>query len=379
MTSEKPQLLLHIGTHKTATTAIQRALSHNRERLVASGIYYPNSRPYLASKIDAHHALAHVLADPESPDKDGLEAFRDHLRDAAVNKGLMPVISAEPFYRYSIPNGRWEGISTADTNDPRQAYRARVADYFSDFNVSVLLYFRRQDRFAESLYKQRICGSHYKVQFPTYLSDYQILFDYERQIQDWRFHFPNVIAKSYDKALCQGIVASFFRYLNVEPPNDGDDGWIRRSVGNRAICWILQVKLKHQLSINAVRRRWLFALRNPNLAVFKESSPSSFFNSSSERKQFLRNYQSPLLSGFFDEPHADEFQPVTWSNEQHEEAERGFTSWEEDNSDYLSHREAKYLLPFVHSDDDLIDDKKDAASVDPRGRKPNREILSSST
>ena len=35
------KLILHIGSEKTGTTAIQRFFKKNRERLIQNGIYYP--------------------------------------------------------------------------------------------------------------------------------------------------------------------------------------------------------------------------------------------------------------------------------------------------------------------------------------------------
>ena len=39
------ELVLHIGTHKTGTTALQEALAAARHRLKAQGLVYPTSTP----------------------------------------------------------------------------------------------------------------------------------------------------------------------------------------------------------------------------------------------------------------------------------------------------------------------------------------------
>ncbi len=48
------ELILHIGAHKTATTALQRLLSESEKYLVQSGIIYPK----IAWFQYAHHRLA---------------------------------------------------------------------------------------------------------------------------------------------------------------------------------------------------------------------------------------------------------------------------------------------------------------------------------
>ncbi|MDB6455123.1 hypothetical protein [Falsirhodobacter sp. 20TX0035] len=47
-------ILLHVGPHKTGTTALQRFWQENRDHLARNGVLYPG-------QDDAHHALAHDL------------------------------------------------------------------------------------------------------------------------------------------------------------------------------------------------------------------------------------------------------------------------------------------------------------------------------
>ena len=51
------QLILHIGTHKTGTSAVQECLYRNEGRLAARGIYYAH-RP----RARALNQLAHLIA-----------------------------------------------------------------------------------------------------------------------------------------------------------------------------------------------------------------------------------------------------------------------------------------------------------------------------
>ena len=56
------ELLLHVGTHKTGTTAIQAYMSQCRVQLAAQGILYPSLRPGLWKEMEAHHKVAQAVA-----------------------------------------------------------------------------------------------------------------------------------------------------------------------------------------------------------------------------------------------------------------------------------------------------------------------------
>lgn len=60
MTDDLPlHLVVHIGGHKTGTTAIQDAALHGRAELAASGVFYPAHRPYF--RYAQHSRLADVM------------------------------------------------------------------------------------------------------------------------------------------------------------------------------------------------------------------------------------------------------------------------------------------------------------------------------
>ena len=52
---QKNKLFLHVGSHKTGTTAIQRFAYLNRSTLRAKGFWYPDFYPIDKSNIKAHH------------------------------------------------------------------------------------------------------------------------------------------------------------------------------------------------------------------------------------------------------------------------------------------------------------------------------------
>ena len=61
------KLILHIGTHKTGSTAIQNWLYWNRDTLAAQGVLYARTDrepyPHLKKHTSLHHALMHASGD----------------------------------------------------------------------------------------------------------------------------------------------------------------------------------------------------------------------------------------------------------------------------------------------------------------------------
>ena len=56
------RLLLHVGTHKTGTTAIQTFAMRHRAALLERGLLFPTLEPDLPQHSLPHHVLAHTVA-----------------------------------------------------------------------------------------------------------------------------------------------------------------------------------------------------------------------------------------------------------------------------------------------------------------------------
>ncbi len=155
---------LHIGTHKTGTKTIQSFLAANRQALMPAGVYVPLAGRH---KIDeeslplsdgrnfvrkfftpGHHVVAWELRAGESS-----EALLAVAAEIAGAQAPVAVISSEelhPLYR------RPRSLATI-----RDAFAAHGLATF------VVVYFRRQDEYAESLY-----GEYVKAGFARRFEDY---------------------------------------------------------------------------------------------------------------------------------------------------------------------------------------------------------------
>jgi hypothetical protein len=131
----RPRLLLHIGTHKTGTSALQSAFDAAREELLQQhGILYPETRRPPWPDLPKHCSVYHAAASEDS-------AVQARERDA-----LLTEFAASGAHTLLISE---EGLSEPD---------GRVAQFFAplaaQFDIEVLCLLRRQDLFIEALFNQ---------------------------------------------------------------------------------------------------------------------------------------------------------------------------------------------------------------------------------
>ena len=160
MPSRKPfkKCILHIGTEKTGTTAIQEYLKSNRDALVKHGIYHPvaaDSEPSSQWEFVAivHHApwTQDIGRELGIVDKASQEAFRETLTQRLDNEfdqvedADTLIISSEHFQ------------SRLDPEHEISALRTFLERWVETFEVVV--YFRRQDELALSILSTRLKSS----------------------------------------------------------------------------------------------------------------------------------------------------------------------------------------------------------------------------
>jgi hypothetical protein len=146
------KLILHIGTHKTGTTALQQFLYANRARLAASGFHYATPPHRLQE--------ANVIGNALNVGKgDVVRTFFAKQLDLAERRDAHTILaSAENFYAMSAfaAMQRREVCANAVERD-----RALIETMHSLMPTDIdtcqsVCYFRRPDRYAESLYSQHV-------------------------------------------------------------------------------------------------------------------------------------------------------------------------------------------------------------------------------
>ncbi len=178
--------VLHIGTEKTGTSTIQRFLTVNRKELVGDGVIYPSAtgnnggtqwgfaacaqnKPW---EMDVGVALGiHSAEDQES--------YRDTLRKKlsreflAAPKANVLVISSEHLHSRLV------------SQDAISRLKAFLEPWVEQFEI--VLYLRRQDRVAVSLYSTKIkSGNPTPILFPgAPKGPVPYYFNYDKIYDNW--------------------------------------------------------------------------------------------------------------------------------------------------------------------------------------------------
>lgn len=136
----KPTMIVHIGTPKTGTTTIQRALYEARLRMRKECNIHFGSTERGRTKGRTTSMARAALGSPEDVSKERAALLDDFERSQAGTLFL--------------------------TDEILSAAKDCMADFFrplaNDFDITVICYLRRQDYFVESLYNQLIRKRRYR-------------------------------------------------------------------------------------------------------------------------------------------------------------------------------------------------------------------------
>jgi hypothetical protein len=201
-------LIVHIGSHKTGTTAIQRFAASHRAVLRERGLWYPSYEEIGLPAHYGHHDFAHAVAGVEERlSVRDAERFSDFIR-GRMRAGETALISAEPIYRHVLPQD-------ADYWSGRRGYATRLKEVIGFEDVTILCVLRRQDSFARSLYQEKIKSRKYAESFRQFLVNQRHEFEYHRQLTIFQEVFGNVRVLIYEDLKQGDLIDAFFGHLRV--------------------------------------------------------------------------------------------------------------------------------------------------------------------
>ncbi len=145
---------MHVGTHKTGTTAIQRFFAANDEWLTGAGIYYPRRGRWTHS-TPGHHNVAFELTDDPRFDA-AAGTLHDVIAEIATVAPMRACLSSEQFGYLHESQGALVALRDAIA---AIGYRPRI-----------IVYVRAQDEYAESLYAESVKHDE-TLPFSRYLDD----------------------------------------------------------------------------------------------------------------------------------------------------------------------------------------------------------------
>lgn len=177
----KRKLILHIGLHKTGTTAIQALCTKNRDALLKQGILYPRAGCEHNGVVRAgHHTLPWSY-------------FRDPTLDHAWAQ-LLDEIENSPARKIIISSEEFD-VTGFRPHIPALAKR------LDNYDVQVLVYLRRQDEFVQSFYGTQVVHHNETRSIDEFVKDPRTLLDYAELLAPWASSFgkDHLLVRVYEK------------------------------------------------------------------------------------------------------------------------------------------------------------------------------------
>lgn len=245
------RLYLHIGTHKTGTTALQVFASKNLEWLKQKGLLYPTPILIGKSRSQSQWPLVNNLtgASGDARYNEGLAILRSARRSAIESK-INIFMSAENLYRLTVQSRR-------------NVIRA-LNEVFSEDHITVVCALRSQAEFAESYYKNSYrTYKNRPLALDSWLTKFSPLFEYKTRIKGFSEPLSaDLLLVPYHKAARKTFISDFFRRLGVDTLEGSEDPENKNMSLDTVDCIAKETIIKDDVSSSRVRSFNNFAAQN---------------------------------------------------------------------------------------------------------------------
>lgn len=195
-------LVLHVGVHKTGTTALQHVLHDNAPLLARHGVWVAWSGKSCGTPANrGHHELVRSLEQDQQPN----HAWRDLRLEIEQARRPLVVVSSEAFHT---------GAGSARDI-------ARIREITEGLRLKVVCYLRRQDLYVESAFKQGVKAGRKLADVEAYAGRLEERLYYSRFLERWADAIgrEHVVVRPYEAAQLRGaLLEDFLRALGVAPP-----------------------------------------------------------------------------------------------------------------------------------------------------------------
>ncbi|MEQ1742218.1 MAG: tetratricopeptide repeat protein [Candidatus Nitrotoga sp.] len=279
------KVYLHIGWHKTGSTAIQVFMMRNRSAILKeSGILYP----VCGHSTIGHHLVAWSLQEPitstwakEIKFSETAEVVFARIFQEAESYGVTTLV-----------------LSSEEFSATNQYSIVRLARILKGHEVKLIVYLRRQDEYVESLYNQCVkdYGARVGESFEHFLHG-QIKanwLDYGSYLDNWVSLFPDLSVdfRVYDRNRFpeKNVVLDFMQAIGLpsSPSYQMGDMEANPSLSTRSVKVLARVNAEVSLD-RAEHERVVAILLN---AETEESRKQEIFLSPSERLTLLNSFKA---------------------------------------------------------------------------------------
>jgi len=277
------KLILHIGWHKTGTTAIQAFLRQNRELLESQcGVYYPRS----GQGGSAHHVLAHAQIHSK-PERQALWGQLSHELRTNLD-WRVALISSEAF-----SNGTLQQI---------QSIKEALT---GDWAIQILSYLRPPDEALEARFAERVKRSECRESWREFLASQGPL-PYKSISRMWQSAFgaDAVIVRPYDRRQWSGgeLLIDFFEALGLGEALQTEGlvypGRVNVSPDAEMLAVLREVSSRLHLQGFAVDpvifKKYLCTQVQDSFAATNRRRPQAKFFTAVQRKELRNSYREEL-------------------------------------------------------------------------------------
>ncbi|MDO6965498.1 hypothetical protein [Rhizobium alvei] len=209
-----PHSYVHIGLENTGTTYLQKCLAASREKLSRHNVLYP-----LTYDVESHLELAAYAKDETSDDTVRIMAGLTRAEDTEpfrsnYERNLIEQLSKKQFQKVVFSS---EHLSSRLVDKDEIARLKALLSRFSD-KISVIVYLRRQDEVALSMYSTAVRGGWVNpISNPDERTALQ-RFDYRNILDTWSgiFGKDNLIIRIYNDEVRNDIVKDFCKVTSID-------------------------------------------------------------------------------------------------------------------------------------------------------------------
>jgi hypothetical protein len=272
----KRRLILHLGLSKTGTTTIQTFLRRNPAALRAAGVFYPK----VGVDNPDHPWFRPALLRPDVGEEINHEALALEIaqKGAAGSEAVFDTPLWSTAFRQIEESGAHTAVISYENFFSRASrYRFDVLEpQLRDFDITGLIYLRRQEDWAVSLYGQMIRGRlRFEKSFADFIARSQMRLAYSDVLDVIREHMPldRLTVANFEDAASAGLIADFLDRTGLAAgllASAGDQGAKNGSLPHWADLFLLrcnQIALRDDAFLDARRALGIGGARNSRPAL----------------------------------------------------------------------------------------------------------------
>lgn len=287
------KLILHIGTPKTGTSAVQQFLHRNQRTLMEYGFHYATPRHGSEHANDVANALS-------IGDSRAVQAFlARHVKSARRSGAGTVLISSENFYAKNVlvAMQRQQVLPNALERDRTfvKTLRALLPDGIA--TCRIVCYFRRPDRYAESLYNQHVKRGIIDRTFDEFLALIEPALFYDTCMRSWAnvFDRRNCTVRVYDTVKTDVVSDFAANVLGIQ--DVAQFSHVHNQRNERVSRELLEFKRQKNKTARLSERDMesaIIRLVNKEIGLGREPDSYQDFLSPDDRAELLRRLQPEL-------------------------------------------------------------------------------------